>query len=143
MPVFVIIYFLLELYVSLSLGERLGFLGSVVWILATLSIGMANLRLAPFTIMENLQAVGVGKLDMRKFQDASMASFLGSILLIIPGAFSDLVGFILLGYTFYLRFVAKITPSKLNIYQNQGEEDVIDVEIVERNTDSNSSIECK
>ena len=143
MPVFVIIYFLLELYVSLALGERLGFIGSVVWILATLSIGMATLRMAPLTIMQNLQAVGLGKLDMKKFQDASMASFMGGILLIIPGAFSDLIGFVFLFYTFYLRFVATITPPKPNIYKNQGEEDVIDVEIVERNTDNNTSIECK
>jgi len=143
MPVFVIIYFLLELYFSLALGERLGFIGSVVWILATLSIGMATLRMAPLTIMQNLQAVGLGKLDMKKFQDASMASFMGGILLIIPGAFSDLIGFGLLFYTFYLRFVATITPAKPNIYKNQGEEDVIDVEIVERNTDNNTSIECK
>jgi len=143
MPVFVIIYFLLELYVSLALGERLGFIGSVVWILATLSIGMVTLRMAPLTIMQNLQAVGLGKLDMKKFQDASMASFMGGILLIIPGAFSDLIGFVFLFYTFYLRFVATITPPKPNIYKNQGEEDVIDVEIVERNTDNNTSIECK
>jgi len=143
MPIFVIIYFLLELYFSLALGEKLGFIGSVVWILATLSIGMATLRMAPLTIMQNLQAVGLGKLDMKKFQDASMASFMGGILLIIPGAFSDLIGFGLLFYTFYLRFIATITPSKPNIYKNQGEEDVIDVEIVERNTDNNTSIECK
>jgi UPF0716 family protein affecting phage T7 exclusion len=142
MPVFIIIYLLLELYVSLSLGEELGFIGSVLWILATLSIGMITLRLEPFTIMENLQAVGVGKFDMKKFQDATMASFLGAILLIIPGAFSDMIGFGLLFYTFYLRFVAKITPAKPNIYKTKGEEDVIDVEIVERNTNNNSSIEC-
>jgi len=141
MPIFVIIYFLLELYFSLALGEKLGFIGSVVWILATLSIGMATLRMAPLTIMQNLQAVGLGKLDMKKFQDASMASFMGGILLIIPGAFSDLIGFGLLFYTFYLRFIATITPSKPNIYKNQGEEDVIDVEIVERNTDNNTSID--
>jgi UPF0716 family protein affecting phage T7 exclusion len=143
MPVFVIIYFLLELYVSLALGERLGFIGSVVWILATLSIGMATLRMAPLTIMQNLQAVGLGKLDMKKFQDASMASFVGAILLVIPGVFSDLIGFGLMFYTFYLRFIATITPQKPNIYTNKGEEDVIDVEIVERNTDNNTSIECK
>jgi UPF0716 family protein affecting phage T7 exclusion len=93
--------------------------------------------------MQNLQAVGLGKLDMKKFQDASMASFMGGILLIIPGVFSDMIGFGFLFYTFYLRFVATITPSKPNIYKNQGEEDVIDVEIVERNTDNNTSIECK
>jgi UPF0716 family protein affecting phage T7 exclusion len=143
MPVFIIIYFLLELYFSLALGEELGFLGSVVWILATMSIGFATLRMAPFTIMENMQAVGLGKLDVKKFQDASIASFIGAILLIIPGAFSDLIGFGLLFYTFYLRFIAKITPSKPNIYNTQGEDDVIDVEIVERDTYSNHNIECK
>jgi UPF0716 family protein affecting phage T7 exclusion len=82
-------------------------------------------------------------LDIKKFQDASMASFMGAILLIIPGVFSDLIGFGLLFYTFYLRFIATITPSKPNIHKTQGEDDVIDVEIVERDTYSNHNIECK
>jgi UPF0716 family protein affecting phage T7 exclusion len=127
----------------LALGESIGFFGSVVWILATMSLGFGFLRLAPFTMMENLQFVGLGKLDFKRFSDANMATVFGAILLIIPGVFSDIIGFILLGYTFYLRFIAKITPSQPDIYNTQGEEDVIDVEIVERDTDRNHNIECK
>jgi len=128
-------FFLLELYLSLKTGETIGFFWSVVWIIASAVIGMILLQNSPHAIMGQMQSVQRGKLDLKKFQDASMAYFIGSILLIVPGVFSDFMGVVALTYTLYLQFVAKITPEQTNFKTNQGDDNVIDVEIIDEHTD--------
>jgi UPF0716 family protein affecting phage T7 exclusion len=127
-------FFLLELYLSLKMGESIGFFGSVLWIVISAMLGMGMLKNSPMTIMGNMQAVQRGKLDVRKFQDASMSYFVGSILLIIPGVLSDFLGLFALAYATYLQFIAKITPEQTNFNQTKGDNDVIDVEIIEEHT---------
>jgi UPF0716 family protein affecting phage T7 exclusion len=61
--------------------------------------------------------------------------------LIIPGVLTDILGVLALGYTMYLRFVAKITPEQTKFNQNKGDDNVIDVEIIDEYTDSNDRIE--
>jgi len=128
-------FFLLELYLSLKTGETIGFFWSVVWIVASAVVGMILLQNSPHAIMGQMQSVQRGKLNLKKFQDASMSYFIGSILLIIPGVFSDFLGVVALGYTLYLHFVAKITPEQTNFNTNQGDDNVIDVEIIDEHTD--------
>ena len=132
-------FFLIELYLSLKTGETIGFFWSVVWIIASAVLGMILLQNSPHAIMGQMQSVQRGKLDLKKFQDASMAYFIGSILLIIPGVFSDFLGVAALAYTLYLQFVAKITPEQTNFQKNhqtnKGDDNVIDVEIIDEHTD--------
>ena len=133
-------FFLLELYLSLKTGESIGFLWSVIWIVTSAMIGMILLQNSPHAIMGQMQSVQQGKLNLKKFQDASMAYFIGSILLIIPGVLSDFVGVFALGYTLYLHFVAKITPEDPNFQNkfntnNKGDDNVIDVEIIDEHSD--------
>jgi UPF0716 family protein affecting phage T7 exclusion len=128
----IIPYFFIELYVSLKTGENIGFLWSVIWIMGSFMFGMALLQKSQQTMMGNMQAMKQGKLDMRKFQNAGMSYFVGAILLMIPGVFSDFLGLMALGYTFYLQFVAKITPERTNTnFKTQGDDNVIDVEIID------------
>ena len=131
----VIPFFLLELYLSLMTGENIGFLWSVIWIVATIFIGSMLLQNSQHAIMSQMQSVQKGKLNLKKFQDASMSYFIGSILLIVPGVLSDFVGVIALAYTVYLQFIAKITPEQTNNYTKKGDNDVIDVEIIDEHTD--------
>jgi UPF0716 family protein affecting phage T7 exclusion len=132
-------FFLLELYLSLKMGESIGFFWSVVWIVLSMVMGIVLLQHSPHAIMGNMQAMQKGKLNIKKFQDASMSYFVGSIMLIIPGVLSDFFGVISLVYTLYLQFVAKITPEQTNFNQNKGDDNVIDVEIIDEHTDSNSN----
>jgi UPF0716 family protein affecting phage T7 exclusion len=117
------------------MGETIGFLWSVIWIMATIFIGTILLQNSPHAIMNQMQSVQKGKLNLKKFQDASMSYFVGSILLIIPGVFSDFLGLAALGYTVYLQFIAKITPEQTNFKTNKGDDNVIDVEIIDEHTD--------
>ena len=133
-------FFLLELYLSLHTGEEIGFFWSVVWIISSGVIGVILLQNSPHAIMGQMQSVQKGKLNLKKFQDASMAYFVGSVLLVIPGVLSDFMGLTALCYTLYLQFVAKITPENTNFHNNQskGDDNVIDVEIIDEHTDRNS-----
>jgi len=128
-------FFLIELYLSLKTGETIGFFWSVIWIVSSAVLGMILLQNSPQTIMGQMQSVQRGKLNLQKFQDASMAYFIGSIFLIIPGVFSDFLGLAALGYTVYLQLIAKITPEQTNFQTNKGDDNVIDVEIIDEHTD--------
>ena len=131
--IFLLIPFaLIELYLSLKTGEEIGFLWSVVWIVLSFMVGMALLQKSQHTMLGHMHSMKLGKLDVQGFQNASMAYFVGAILLIIPGVFSDFLGLLALCYTLYLQIVAKITPkyTKHN-FKQQGDDNVIDVEIID------------
>jgi UPF0716 protein FxsA len=128
-------FLLLELYLSLYVGERIGFVWSVVWIVLTMIIGAQLLRLSPFAVMGNFDALSRGKLSLEGFHSVSSAYFIGAIFLIIPGVLSDILGVLALLYTLYLQFVVKITPEQHNFKSKKGEDDVIDVEVFDEHSD--------
>ncbi len=132
-------FFLIELYLSLKTGETIGFFWSVVWIVLSFALGMMLLQKSSETMMGNMQSMRQGKLDMRRFQNVSMSYFVGAILLMIPGVFSDFLGIIALFYTLYLKFIAKITPERTTHFTKQGDDNVIDVEIIDEHSRSDSS----
>lgn len=135
--IFLIIPFaLIELYLSLKTGENIGFLWSVVWIVLSFALGMILLQKSSETMMGNMQSMRQGKLDLRRFQNASMSYFIGAILLIIPGVFSDFLGVIAFFYSLYLQFIAKITPERTTHFTKQGDDNVIDVEIIDEHSPS-------
>ena len=106
----------------------------------SLMIGMMLLQKSSQTMMCNMNAMREGKLDMKKFQNASMSYLAAAILLIIPGVLSDFLGVLALFYTFYLQFVAKITPEQKNRqFKKQGDDNVIDVEIIDEHSPSDRS----
>jgi UPF0716 family protein affecting phage T7 exclusion len=134
-------FMLLELYLSLYVGERIGFWWSVIWIITTMLVGIRLLQNTPFTLMGHISNVSRGKLSLQEFQNASTAYLLGATFLIIPGVLTDILGVLALAYTMYLRFVAKITPEQTKFNQNKGDDNVIDVEIIDEHFDRNDRIE--
>ena len=136
--IFLIIPFaLIELYLSLKTGETIGFLWSVIWIVLSFALGMLLLQKSSQTMVGNMQSMRAGKLDLQRFQNVSMSYFVGAILLIIPGVFSDLLGVIALFYSLYLQFVVKITPEGTTThFKKQGDDNVIDVEIIDEHSRS-------
>ena len=135
-------YLFLELYVSLAVGSQIGFLWTVIWILSSFMIGMGLIQNGHKSLMTNMKLASLGKLSAKSFHDASTLYFIGAILLIIPGVFSDFLGVMALFYTIFLQ-LGGIMPSlkdKTNIKKTdkQGDDDVIDVEIIEHDTISNT-----
>ncbi len=132
--IFVVLLFFAELFVSLRVGIAIGFGWSVIWILSTMIIGALLLRLSPYALISNFQSFNFGQFDIRDVHNASMAYLLGAILLIIPGVLTDLIGVGLLAYTLYLHISATIRPKQESrTYDpfNKGDNDVIDVEIID------------
>jgi len=132
MIVGIIPLFFLELFVSMKVGDIIGFLPSVFWILSTMVAGSVLLRFSPYTFMGNVMSVQMGKLDLRSANSASMSYLMGSVLLIIPGVITDVVGLGFLLYTLYLRLLATMRPQQPKQYtQPKGDDNVIDVEIID------------
>ena len=135
-------YLFLELYFSLAVGEQIGFLWSVIWILSSFMLGMGLIQNAHKSLITNMKLASLGKLDAKSFHDASTSYFIGAILLIIPGVFSDFLGVMALFYTLFLQLGGTISllKDKTNIKKTnkQGDDDVIDVEIIEHDTVSNT-----
>jgi len=129
-------FFLIELYLSLKTGESIGFLWSVIWIILSFMLGMMLFQKSSQTMLGNMQSMRQGKLDMKRFQNVSMAYFIGAILLMIPGVFSDFLGLMALIYTLYLQFIVKITPEQTTHFKKQGDDNVIDVEIIDEHSSS-------
>jgi UPF0716 family protein affecting phage T7 exclusion len=124
--------FFLELFISMKVGDMIGFLPSVLWILLTMIAGSTLLRLSPYTFMGNIMSMQMGKLDLRSANNASMSYLMGSIMLIIPGVITDVIGLLMLLYTLYLQLLAKMRPQQpRNDIQTKGDSDVIDVEIID------------
>ncbi len=128
----IIPYFLLELYFSLAVGSKIGFLGSVIWIVTTFIIGMGLLQNAHTSFLKGFNSLSNGKLTLDTFQNSTTSYFFGAILLIIPGVFSDFLGVILLLYSLFLQMGINI-PFKKRIDKSdkKDSDDIIDVEIID------------
>ncbi|SFV60730.1 hypothetical protein MNB_SV-9-942 [hydrothermal vent metagenome] len=121
-----------ELYLSLSVVEEIGAGYSVIWIIGSIFLGITLLKNSQYTIANGMENVVNGKLGLDNFKNASMAYVFGSIFILIPGIITDVFGIGLLLYTIYLHFIAKVTPEKQNLSnQQKGDDNVIDVEIIE------------
>ena len=139
--IYILLFFIFELFLSLEVGSNIGFLWSVIWIIGTFLLGMGLIQNAHTNIKANMQNLSAGRLNMKTFHDSATSYFLGAILLIIPGVFSDILGLISLLYTFYLQLGGTIANSKdktnINNLNKQGDDDVIDVEIIESSSRNN------
>jgi len=131
-------YFIFELLASIKMGISIGFGWSVIWVVATSFLGMFLLRLSPYAVIDTVNNIGLKKFNMISAQNAAISYILGAILLIIPGIISDILGVILLGYTLYLRIFAKI-PSRKNFNTNKGDNNVIDVKIINDSSSNNTT----
>ena len=138
--IFILGYFIIEFLVSIKFGMAVGFGWSVVWVLLTSLVGVALLRLSPYAIADSFQKIGFEKFNIISAQNAAISYVLGAILLIIPGIFSDFLGILLLGYTIYLRLFAKMPNVEQKYNKNKGDDNVIDVEIIDTNSSDNTTI---
>jgi len=123
------------------MGEEIGFIYSVIWIVMSMMLGFRLLRFSSVTMAEGMNALNLGKLSLNSFRGMATSYMLGAILLIIPGVFSDFLGLILVFYAFYLQFIAKITPEQTNTqHTNKGNENenIIDVEIIDERSSSDN-----
>jgi len=131
MGIVVIGLFFAELLVSLKVGLVIGFGLSVVWIAVSAALGYLLIQLSPYALMQAFNTMNIRDFtDMRNAQNAALSYLFAAILLIVPGVLTDGLGILMLVYSLYLRLFATMRPNtKFNQYQ--GDDDVIDVEIID------------
>ena len=124
----------LEIYLLIEIGSQVGALNTVALIFLTAIIGLY------FAKHQGLQTLKSGMINLYQnkipiYEMMSGASIaIAAFLLIIPGFFTDLIGFLLLiPYTRKILF--NLTLRKKTKNDNQTQNKTIDGEIIENNKD--------
>ena len=120
----------LEIFLMIKIGGQIGALSTVSLIFLTAIIGVYFAKLEGIKTMRS----GIMNLYQNKvpvYEIISGASIaIAALLLIIPGFFSDTIGFLLL-IPFTRKILISFFVNKKNISTNQENTDVLDGEIVE------------
>jgi 2-isopropylmalate synthase/UPF0716 protein FxsA len=123
--------------ISSSIAGNIGGFLTFLEIIFSAIFGMFLLKNLNIALIENMKALSQGKISQRDFSRMNISMALGAILLIIPGFFTDIIG-ILLQFEFVGVFIANKFIKKETTYNSddefntqKGDDDVIDVEIIE------------
>ncbi|MBN2768088.1 MAG: FxsA family protein [Campylobacterales bacterium] len=130
-------FILMEIVLSFYFIDHIGFWLSIAWVLITFFIGFFMLRLSSLAFSNAVQSIDITSVHkIHLVQQKSTAYMFGALMLMIPGLFTDILGVLSILYVFYLQIADKIAPKEDNY--KKGEEDVIDVEVIERTHDSDA-----
>ena len=124
----------LEIYLLIEVGGQVGALNTVLLIFFTAIIGLF------FAKYQGLQTLKAGMVNLYQnrtpiYEIVSGASIaLAAFLLIIPGFFSDFIGFLLL-VPFTRKILFKLTMRRKATDDEKSRNKTIDAEIIENNKD--------
>ena len=124
----------IEIYLLIEVGGQVGALNTVALIFFTAIIGLY------FAKHQGLKTLKSGMINMYQnkipvYEMMSGASIaLAAFLLIVPGFFTDFMGFLLL-VPFTRRILFNLTLRKKRKKNNKSENKIIDGEIIENNKD--------
>jgi 2-isopropylmalate synthase/UPF0716 protein FxsA len=138
--IYFLIYLFLEVLVSVQISSAIGGLATFFEILITAFIGISILINFRATLVENMTAVSYNCIDLEEFQRLNLFTLIGAIFLIVPGFLTDIIGALLqfsaITSMIVNRYNVKSNKCKPSFEEqdNQGDSDVIDVEIIEHHT---------
>ncbi len=131
--------------ISSSISSAIGGLWTFFEIILSAVIGILLLQNFKYALSENMMDLARGNITQQDFMRLNVFTALGAVLLIIPGFFTDIIG-VFLQFEFFALLLAKKFLKKGSKkdqndpfeytefkYQNKGDEDVIDVEIIDDN----------
>ena len=139
--IYFVLYLFLEVMVSTNLASQIGGFNTFLELIFSAFVGFALMVNFRTTLLENMQAFSMQKIDVKEFQQLNLFAILGAILLVLPGFLTDMIG-ILLQFSVFTkmlvnRFTAKSTSNttyhragRNNTLHNEKDDDVIDVEII-------------
>ena len=125
-----LLYLFIETFVSVQIASAIGPIWTFVEIIASALYGMWIIKNMHIQMMATMQALANGEISVEEFESMNLYTLVGAVLLIIPGFFTDILG-ILLQFGVFSRFIAR-KIFKLKSKRASEDEDVIDVEIIER-----------
>jgi UPF0716 protein FxsA len=124
----------LEIYLLIEVGRQVGAINTVALIFLTAIIGLY------FARHQGIQTLKSGMINLYQnkmpiYEMISGASIaLAALLLIVPGFFTDFIGFLFL-IPFTRRFLFNIALRKKTKNENKSQNKTIDGEIIENNKD--------
>ncbi len=134
-----ILYLFLEVMISVNLSSQIGGFNTFLELMLSAFVGFVLLVNFRTTLMENMQAFSMQKIDVQEFQRLNIFAVLGAVLLIVPGFLTDMMG-VLLQFSVITkmlvnRFTAKSSQQNTTRYtqtkiHTEKDDDVIDVEII-------------
>ena len=132
-----LIYFFLEVFVTIEVGSYLGGVGTFFEIIFSAIVGIFILFNFNSSLKENLSAISRMETSPNKVLTSTIFSLIGAIFLIIPGILTDIIGLLMQFNFIALIFGKIIAKSIINLnqkrtYQNRythKREEIIDVEI--------------
>jgi 2-isopropylmalate synthase/UPF0716 protein FxsA len=127
-----ILYFFLEVIISVDIAGRIGGLATFFEIILSAGVGFFLLTNFRYTLAKSMTPLMNGEISFEDFQKMSLFTLIGAMLLIIPGFFSDILG-VLLQFTFFGTFFAKkiLGLKHRKKTNNRREDEVIDVEVID------------
>ncbi len=134
-----VLYLFLEVMISVNLSSQIGGFNTFLELMLSAFVGFVLLVNFRATLMENMQAFSMEKIDVQEFQRLNIFAVLGAVFLILPGFLTDMIG-VLLQFSVITkmlvnRFTAKSTKQNTTRYTHtqiheEKDDDVIDVEII-------------
>jgi len=140
--IYFIVYLFFEVMISVNLASKLGGFNTFLELILSALVGIVLLVNFRSTLIENMHAVSMQKIDVHEFQRLNIFAILGAVFLILPGFLTDIIG-VLLQFSVFTkmlvnRFTAKSSSEKKTYTHTQiheeKDDDVIDVEIISNDT---------
>jgi len=139
--IYFFLYLFLEVMLSVQVGSILGGIGTFLEIMTSGLLGVALLLNVKTTMVESLKAMSNNCINMKQFQELNIFALLGAVFLILPGILSDMIGLFMQFSVFtgliisrYNKRHGQCDAEPQNFNQNQGDDNVIDVEIINNDT---------
>ena len=134
--VYFLLYLFLEILFSYELAKIFTPFGLFLEVIFTAFAGVYIIRTLPFSMQDSMQKVLKREIDEDEFISIGLFKFIGAILLIIPGVFSDILGLLMMFEPFAIWIVRKFLPKREfktynNTHYKNTDDDIIDVEIIE------------
>ena len=124
----------LEIFLMIKIGGNIGALHTIALIFLTAIIGIYYARIQGIqTLRSGLTNLYQNKLPVYEIVSGASIAF-GSLMLIIPGFLTDLMGFLLL-VPITRRIILNITINKSKINKTEKEKNIIDGEIIDKEKD--------
>lgn len=149
-----ILYVFIEVMVSSTISGQIGEFNTFLELVISAIAGIFLLQNFKFSLLDKINDVKNGNLTQEEFIKSSIGAAIGAILLIVPGFFTDILGILLqfslftMVFTKIFKFKPKAKPMNNSSYsqskytytntqfyntKQKGDDDVIDVEIIDDN----------
>jgi UPF0716 protein FxsA len=140
MPIFLLIYFILELYLLVAIGSAMGPLLTVLWVIGGFVVGMLIMiqqgRSSLESLQRDLNARGVNLAHMNQEMLGRFLNLMAGLLILLPGFMTDFFGIVLLIASPVKRWLGQTWQARqVKSSAFHKGEDVVEAEFYEVKTD--------